>query len=236
MLIALRAPLRCPFQKQRATKRRRSAAHYSLQTHKWRKTTRKPERKYCHGKLGESCLDWICCRSSRTGRWHCLISWLETQIQRVLPQIVSTHTFNQETNANNGRKEKPGEAQPNKLANLVWSTNGPRTDLYSHAVKSKWKSKTKQNVDSVSVCHSTQLHHEGRRCESASRGMRHFEIGNVACQMSKEADKLRKCAVWNDRLVDPNEMFKGNYRHNWGTLFILTFCNNYSRPEIKFYE
>lgn len=146
MLIALRAPLRCPFQKQRATKRRRSAAHYSLQTHKWRKTTRKPERKYCHGKLGESCLDWICCRSSRTGRWHCLISWLETQIQRVLPQIVSTHTFNQETNANNGRKEKPGEAQPNKLTNLVWSTNGPRTDLYSHAVKSKWKSKTKQNM------------------------------------------------------------------------------------------
>lgn len=63
---------------------------------------------------------------------------------------------------------------------------------------SKVNEREKQNktyVDSVLVRHSTQLHHSGRRCESASRGMRHFEIGNIACQMSKEADKLQECAA-----------------------------------------
>lgn len=67
------------------------------------------------------------CRSSSTGRWHCLISWLEAQIQCVLPQIVSTLTFNQEANANNGRKQNCQQrAKPHQPDNLINFMRGAR--------------------------------------------------------------------------------------------------------------
>lgn len=96
-----------------------------------------------------------------------------------------------------------------------------------------WKSKTKTHGLCINVSQQTAWPADVNQAHVVTRG---FEMWNIVWQMSKQADKLHKCAAWNDRLVAPNEMFKGNYRHNWRTLFILTFCNNYSRPEIKFYE